>query len=228
MSPLLHGFQAKAADPNQKVKLNSLWYEATTSKNKAGLGLVFGILRFAGQPGGSVPGYGTDPEWWLAACVLLAMLPYVPIAGSKPKCRVQSPRLQMQTAVFGYVATNLDFIHCQQELKPETALVCATRALIPLFNCGVGAAADGAAAPQAPQVATAVPLKHPLKQIQVCPSGVNEPRGLVRWWRALPVIVALRRVQFPRCCWCSHMGMGRRCWFCSCSKRRIWWRQKCL
>lgn len=175
-----------------------------------------------------MPGYGTDPEWRLAACARLAVLPYVPVAGLKPRGRVQSPRLQMQTAVLGCVATNLDFIHSQQELKPEMVLVCTTRALIPLFNCGAGAAADGAAAPQAPRVATAVPLQHPLKQIQVCPSGVNEPRGLVRCWRALPVIVALRRVRCPWRRWCSHMGTGKRCWFCSCSKRRIWWRQKCL
>lgn len=71
-------------------------------------------------------GCGMDPEWWLGGLLLLAMLLYVPITGFKPKCRVQSPGLKMQTASSGCIATNLDLIHCQQKLKPEMMLVCAT------------------------------------------------------------------------------------------------------
>lgn len=44
-----------------------------------------------------MPGYGMGPEQWLGARVLLAVLP---LTGFKPKCRVRSPRLQMQTAIF--------------------------------------------------------------------------------------------------------------------------------
>lgn len=83
-----------------------------------------------------MPGCGMDPERWLGARVLLAMLLYVPITGFKPKRRMQSPRLQMQTAILGCIATNLDFIRCQQELKAERVV------LIAFFNCWAGAATD--------------------------------------------------------------------------------------
>jgi len=124
-----------------------------------------------------VPGYGMDPAWWPGARVLFAMLPYVPITGFKPKCRVQSPGLQMHTAIFGCIATNLDSIHCQQELKPEMVLVCAT--LIMGVNCPLlllgrsrcqwcSSTARVKSLSAVSQVVIVVPLQYSLKQIQVC------------------------------------------------------------
>lgn len=132
---------------------------------------MFGYFWIAGQ---TVPRCGMSPEWWLGACVPFAVLPYIPLAGFSPKCRVQWLRLQKQAAVSGCTAPNLDFIHCQQELKPETMLVCATlsmsvyhllnsgQELLPWCSSTSGIKCLSAVS----QVVTVILLKHPLKEVQ--------------------------------------------------------------
>lgn len=118
---LLQSLQNKTADTKHGVKLSSLWYEAPTSKTKPALALCLGISELVA--GGSALGCGEDVGWVQSGgLVLVSPLPCchnIPLAG-------QTARLQMQIAISGCTAPNLEFIHCQQELKPETILVCAT------------------------------------------------------------------------------------------------------
>lgn len=123
-----------------------------------------GVWIFLSWWPGSVLGCGMSPGWWLGAGVPFATLPYIPRAG-------QSARLQMQIAISGCTTPNLEFIHRQQELKPETMLVPATlsMSIYHLLNsgqellpwCSSTCGIKGLSVIS--QVVTGILLKHPLR-----------------------------------------------------------------